>query len=73
MTFVKVKETDFVRDVNSMGLSNTNQNAKEEYYSKVRMVSAQKQQINNLKTEIDSIKNDVSEIKSMLCQLMEKK
>lgn len=73
MTFVKVKETDFVRDTNSMGLSNTNANAKEEYYSKVRMVSLQKQQINNLKIEIESIKDDVSEIKSLLLQLMDKK
>ena len=68
---VKVTGTDFVRDTNSMGLSNLNTSEKNEYYSKVRMMSVQKEEINKVKSEMESIKTDVSEIKSLLLKLLE--
>ena len=69
---VKVTGTDFVRDINSMGLSNINSKEKEEYYSKQKIIQNQKQELNSMRTEIDTIKSDVSEIKQLLLQLMDK-
>jgi hypothetical protein len=69
---VKVNGTSMIRDTGSMALINTDQNAKNEYYNKVRMMQTQKDEINKVKSEIDSIKNDVGDIKQMLKQLLEK-
>jgi hypothetical protein len=69
---VKVTGTDFVRDINSMGLSNINPIEKEEYLLKKKLIQAQKSEINNMKSEINSIKTDVSDIKQLLLQLMDK-
>jgi hypothetical protein len=70
--FVKVKDSNFVRDTKTMGLSNRDFTAKEEYYNKVNLMKKQKNEINNLKNEINFVKEDVSEIKSLLIQLLDK-
>jgi hypothetical protein len=70
--FVKVTGTNFVRDTNSMGLSNTDQASKDEYYNKVRMMKNQKDQINMINGEIDDIKSDIGDIKYLLQQLLSK-
>ena len=72
MKTVKVTNTPFVRDINSMGLSNNNTSERNEYYSKVRMLKTQKDEINTMKSEISEIKNDISELKSMMVQLLSK-
>lgn len=72
MRTVRVTGTDFVRDVDSMGLSNTNIAEKNEYYAKLRLVNNQKEEINKVKMEINNLKEDVGEIKSLLRQLIEK-
>ena len=72
MTFVKIDGAEFVRDTNSMGLSNTNTSEKNEYYAKVRMLQNQKDEINKVKSEMNNIKNDIGYIKSLLQQLLEK-
>lgn len=69
---VKVTGTNFVRDINSMGLSNINPSEKEEYYSKQKLIQNQKHELNSIRSEIDGIKNDVSDIKQLLLQLMDK-
>lgn len=70
--FVKVTGTSFIRDINSMGLSNIDPVAKEEYYAKSKMMHAQKQELNSIRSEIDIVKNDLSDIKQLLLQLMDK-
>jgi hypothetical protein len=72
MPLVKVENTDFVRDTNSMVLINTNENAKQEYYNKVQVLQNQKQEINTVKQEIAGIKNDMDEIKQLMLKLLEK-
>jgi len=72
MNFVKVTGTSFVRDINSMGLSNTDTVAKDEYYSKLRMMKSQKQELNMVKEEIDNVKIEMSEIKQLLQLLISK-
>lgn len=72
MSFVKVEGVEFVRDTNSMGLSNTNMTEKNEYYAKVRMLQNQKDEINKVKSEMNNIKKDIGDIKSLLQQLLEK-
>ena len=72
MNFVKVTGTSFVRDVNSMGLSNMDTVAKDEYYNKLRMIKSQKEQLNTVKAEINDIRNEMGEIKQMLQLLINK-
>jgi hypothetical protein len=72
MNFVKVTGTSFVRDINSMGLSNTDTAAKDEYYSKLRMMKSQKEQLNMVKEEIDNVKLEMAEIKQLLQLLISK-
>ena len=63
---VDVRESKFVRDTKSMALLNKDSAARDEYYSKVRMMTLQKEEINNIKTEIASVKSDVNDIKELL-------
>jgi hypothetical protein len=72
MKTVKVTGTSYVRDITSMGLSNTNQSVKDEYYSKVRLINNQKNEINKVNQEISQIKSEMSEIKDLLKQLLVK-
>jgi hypothetical protein len=68
---VKVTGTPFVRDVQSKALLNSDINAKNEYYNKVRQTVMQKQEINTVKTEVQSIREDMDEIKQLLKKLLE--
>lgn len=71
--FVKVSGTPYVRDTHSMGISNTDTAAKEEYYNKVRLIQTQKQQINKVTEELSELKGDMAEIKSLLAKLLSNK
>jgi hypothetical protein len=69
---VKVTGTQYVRDTESMALINTDNEAKNEYLAKVRLLKTQKDEINTVKEEIASIKDDMSEIKQLMLQLLDK-
>ena len=69
---VEVKESKFVRDTKSMALINKDNSARDEYYSKVKMLTVQKEEINNIRAEVSTVKNDIEEIKKMLTQLIGK-
>jgi hypothetical protein len=69
---VKVTGTSLIRDTNSMALINTDNESKNEYYNKLRMMKIQKEEINSVKTEIETIKQDMADIKSMMVKLLEK-
>lgn len=71
METVKVTGTNYIRDINTRALINTDETARNEYYSKVRMLKNQKDEINKVKSDIDSVKRDVSEIKTLLLKLLE--
>ena len=68
---VKVTGTNMIRDTNSMALINTDNTEKNEYYSKVRLIKNQKEEINNVKAEMANIKGDVADIKQLLMKLLE--
>ena len=72
MDLVKVKDSPFVRDINSRALLNTDINEKNEYLAKVRLLKTQKEEINIVKSEVAAIKEDMSEIKLLLSKLLEK-
>lgn len=72
MNLVRVTGTNLVRDTHSMALMNTDNGEKNEYYSKVRMLKTQKEEINKVKSEINTLKDDLSEIKQMMKQLLDK-
>ena len=69
---VKVTGTNLVRDTNTMALINTDNQVKNEYYEKLRMLKSQKEEINNMKSNISELKNDIQELKSMVSQLLSK-
>lgn len=70
--YVEVAGTDFIRDTDSMAIINTNDSMKNEYYNKVKLLTAQKQELNTVKFEIDNIKNDISEIKQLMLAILNK-
>ena len=49
METVKITGTNYVRDINTMALINTDESAKNDYYSRVRMLKNQKDEINKVK------------------------
>ena len=55
-----------------MALINKDNNARDEYYAKVRMMKLQKDEINRLQTEMSSMKEDLTEIKQILKELIGK-
>lgn len=69
---VKVEGTNFVRELKSMGLSNLDIFSKNDYYSKVRMMKSQKDEINNIRKDVNSLRTDMQDIKSLLEQLLNK-
>lgn len=69
---IKVNDSNFLRDTDSMALINVDEQAKNEYISKVRLINNQKQEINKVKSEMQSIKNDMSEIKQLMLKLLDK-
>lgn len=71
-TLVQTENPNFVRDTSSMALINKNYSAKEEYYSKLKIITSQKEEINTIKSNISSMKNDMTEIKELLAQLLGK-
>jgi hypothetical protein len=72
MSLVKVTGTNYIRDTKSMALINTDDTSRNEYYTKVKLLKTQKDEINKVKSEIDTIRGDMLEIKSLLYKLLEK-
>jgi hypothetical protein len=69
---VKVTGTNLVRDTSSMALINNDNESKNEYYNKLRVMKIQKEEINSVKKEIETIKQDMADIKGMMVKLLEK-
>jgi hypothetical protein len=69
---VQVEDTKFVRDTNSRALINQDYAARDEYYSKVKMVTANKNEINKLNDDVLGLKSEITEIKELLKQLLTK-
>jgi len=72
MDLVKVNNSNFVRDINSMVIMPTDNTEKNDYYAKLRVIQKQKEELNGLKTEINSLKSDMDDIKNLLQQLISK-
>lgn len=70
MALVKVDDSTFVRDTKTRALINTDYAARDEYFSKVKMLNANKNQINKLNDEVVELKTELSEIKDLLKQLI---
>ena len=66
MKTVKVEETQYVRDVNSKAILNTNRNALENY----KLAKKRKEQEIS---DINSMKQDILELKELVKKLIEKK
>jgi hypothetical protein len=69
---VKVNNSTFVRDTNSMALIDTDMASKNEYLAKVRMLQTQKEEMNKVKSEIADVKDDLQVIKQLMTQLLSK-
>lgn len=71
MSLVKVDNTTFVRDINSMGLSNLDRKGKEEYIQKTKEAKQKREEIEVMKSEIQEIKTHISEIKQLLLDILQ--
>jgi hypothetical protein len=69
MTTVKIPNTTYVRDTKTMALINTDVSGLEEYKMKSRLLTNQKNEINNIRNEINEVRDDVRTIKELLLQL----
>jgi hypothetical protein len=69
MAIVKVENTTYVRDTNTMALINTDISGLEDYKMKSRLLTSQKNEINNIRNEINEVRDDVRTIKELLLQL----
>ena len=65
MKTVKVEETQYVRDVNSKAILNTNRNALENY-------KLAKKRTEQEISDINSMKQDILELKELVKKLIEK-
>ena len=72
MSLVKVNNTNFVRDTESMAIINVDNNAKNEYYEKVRLAKSQKEQINKMNADISDLRTDIGQIKQLIQLLVNK-
>ena len=72
MSLVKVNNTNFVRDTESMAIINVDNTAKNEYYEKVRLAKSQKEQINKMNADITDLRNDIGQIKQIIQLLVNK-
>lgn len=70
MPLVKVEDSTFVRDTNTRALINQDYGARDEYFAKVKMLNANKGEINKLNEEITELKSELSEIKELMKQLL---
>lgn len=67
MKYLKVKENEqYVRDLNSNGIVNTDNQAYMQYVENYKQVYQEKKRINDLENDVNTIKNDLDEIKSLL-------
>ena len=73
MSSVKIEGTSLIRDMNTKAVINTNEKELQEYYSKVRVVKAEKDEINKVKSQVCNIEQEMAEIKQLLLSLLEKK
>ena len=72
MHLVKIPNTNFVRDIDSMALINQDNNGLQDYMNKRNILANQKEEINKVKSEISDLKNNMQELKSLILQLMDK-
>lgn len=72
MALLKVQDSHYVRDTQSGALINQDYSARDEYFAKVKMLTANKSEINKLNGEITELKSEISEIKDLLKQLLTK-
>lgn len=68
MTYVKVKNTPYIRDINTMALLNTDRKAvnKDEAYKREMAKNKEKEK------QIAELKNEVNDLKDMVKKLLEK-
>lgn len=68
MTFVKVKNSPFVRDINTMALLNTDRKviSKDEAYKR----EMQKEKLKN--EEMQDIKNEIAELKKIMKHILDR-
>lgn len=67
MTKVKITDTNYVRDIHSKAILNTNKNSLDDYKARKNMMS-KVNEINILKQEVSEIKETMNKILSLLSE-----
>lgn len=72
MALVRIKDSNYYRDTETMALVNQDMASRDEYFLKRKLLVTQAQEINTVKSEINSIKADMQDIKNLMLQLVNK-
>ena len=70
---VEVEETNFIRDLNSKALLNTDLNARQMHRENLMRLKKERLQQINTRDEVKELKEEVSEIKQLLLELVNRK
>ena len=70
---VEVEETNFIRDLNSKALLNTDLNARQMHRENLMRLEKERLQQINTRDEVKQLKEEVSEIKQLLLELVNRK
>lgn len=71
MTYIRVKDNDsLVRDLNSNGIINVDENSYHQYVENYKNTYNSKQKIKDLENDVNEIKGDLNEIKNLLRSLI---
>lgn len=72
MKYLKVKDSELVREVNSNAIINRDKEELNSYLTKRKFLAQQKNDVEKLKSEMVDIKTDINEIKNLLIQVLER-
>ncbi len=68
--YLKVKDTNYVRDKNSKAILNTDRLALEEYQIKRNILEKQNLESRELKNKVNHIEQEMQEIKTLLLRII---
>lgn len=72
MKYLKVKDSELVREVNSNAIINRDKEEFNSYLTKRKFLAQQKNDVEKLKSEMVDIKTDINEIKNLLIQVLQR-
>lgn len=70
--FVEIKNTEFIRDMNSKAVINTDVDGLRRYQQERKKILEQKKHLKSSEQRIDKLEKDIDEIKNLLYKILSK-